>query len=639
VPLTSYPGIEEYPSLSPDGNRLAFCWNGEDGHNVDIYIKPLDTSLADPVRLTTHAAPDVSPAWSPDGRSIAFARHSAPGEMKIMLIPSVGGAERELKTAQVTWERDAGSYLAWTPDGKGLVFPDRESPLAPVALFRISLENGESRRLTSPPYGWWGDSSPSFSPDGRQLAFERLKTLTVSDIFAVAIGKDGNPGGGARRLTATEHGAMNPVWTNDGREILFVAAEGAEPRIQRISASGLGPPSDVVPDAVLPVFSLAGSNLVFSRGSFDTNIWRIDLGSLSSRAGGGSSFIASTLNDSWADYCPRGENVVYLSDRSGAPELWISDSGGANSRQLTSLGGPRLTAPRWAPDGEHIAFAAWQDGSADIYLMHGAGGAPAPLTADPAEDLWPSWSHDGRWIYFASNRSGEWQVWKTPAARGVAGEGASSARAGRAGPNSIEPAGPAGSNSNGHAGHGGPSAGVNPSAQAAAHLPIDRNPPVNRSARVTLAAHAPPDAHAAPDAQATQAAQVTTTGGNAAMESPDGRFLFFTKGGGATSLWKMPVEGGEETLIAENLFGAANFFVTREGVYFISRPDEEPGGGAGRSTFALKFFRFATGKTSRVTKIDQPADLGLTVSPDSRHLLYPQWDQFEADLILQRLPE
>jgi dipeptidyl aminopeptidase/acylaminoacyl peptidase len=302
---------------------------------------------------------------------------------------------------------------------------------------------------------------------------------------------------------------------------------------------------------------------------------------------------------------------VYVSDRSGTPELWISDANGSNSRQLTSLGGPRLGAPRWAPDGEYIAFAAWQGGSADIYTVHGAGGAPAPVTADPAEDLWPSWSRDGRWIYFASNRSGDWQVWKKPTEGG-------------------------------------------------------------------------------------NATQVTQNGGGAAMESHDGRLLYFTKGQGTAALWEMPLkqaarlgsrpepqpdsaskphpntgpelqpdsgpepQPGEERLLAENLFGTANFYVSREGVYFVARqegsaasslepispprdqtpcPQEESRAGAASCGYVLQFLRFSTGKIERVTTIRQPTDFGLTVSADGRRLLYPQWDEFEADLILQELPE
>jgi eukaryotic-like serine/threonine-protein kinase len=72
VPLTSYPGIEMQPSFSPDGNQVAFAWNGERQDNFDIYVKLI--GAGGNLRLTTHPADDYSPAWSPDGRSIAFLR-------------------------------------------------------------------------------------------------------------------------------------------------------------------------------------------------------------------------------------------------------------------------------------------------------------------------------------------------------------------------------------------------------------------------------------------------------------------------------------------------------------------------------------------------------------------------------------
>ena len=74
VPLTSYAGFEASPSFSPDGNQVAFSWNGEKQDNFDIYVKLIGSPT--PVRLTTDPAEDVSPAFSPDGRSIGFIRVS-----------------------------------------------------------------------------------------------------------------------------------------------------------------------------------------------------------------------------------------------------------------------------------------------------------------------------------------------------------------------------------------------------------------------------------------------------------------------------------------------------------------------------------------------------------------------------------
>ncbi len=76
-PLTSFPGQERYPSFSPDGNQIAFAWDGGNGDNQDIYIKVVGAGV--PLRLTTHPAADQKPVWSSDGRHIAFVRSSEEG--------------------------------------------------------------------------------------------------------------------------------------------------------------------------------------------------------------------------------------------------------------------------------------------------------------------------------------------------------------------------------------------------------------------------------------------------------------------------------------------------------------------------------------------------------------------------------
>jgi eukaryotic-like serine/threonine-protein kinase len=72
VPLTSYPNSQVTPAFSPDGKQVAFAWDGEQGGSFDIYIKLVDAGS--PLRLTTNPANEYGPTWSPDGRYIAFCR-------------------------------------------------------------------------------------------------------------------------------------------------------------------------------------------------------------------------------------------------------------------------------------------------------------------------------------------------------------------------------------------------------------------------------------------------------------------------------------------------------------------------------------------------------------------------------------
>jgi dipeptidyl aminopeptidase/acylaminoacyl peptidase len=99
-------------------------------------------------------------------------------------------------------------------------------------------------------------------------------------------------------------------------------------------------------------------------------------------------------------------------------EIWVSDRDGGNAFQLSAVGG--AGTPRWSPDGQSIAFDTTSQSGSKIVVMRVRGGAPHMLSPDSFHDVCPSWSHDGKWIYFASPRTGMWQVWKMPAAGGEA---------------------------------------------------------------------------------------------------------------------------------------------------------------------------------------------------------------------------
>jgi eukaryotic-like serine/threonine-protein kinase len=417
VPLTTYPGMEVDPSFSPDGRQVAFSWNGPEQNNFDIYVRLIGTG--EPLRLTSGPEADFSPAWSPDGQHIAFVRPSQEGALEFYLVPSIGGRERKL------WEMEfqgtaagaegmvsmmPGPWVRWSPDGEWLALP---------GIGLLSVTTGEARTLTNPPEVQWGDFGPAFSPDGRSLAFVRVPGYGSNQLMLIPLSDDYSPVGEPRLLTSGFPLLVDPVWTADGKSILFSSASGGE-RLWRIESSGREPARPVAsfgdrgqsPDVAQQLGRLA-----YERQSGDTNIWRVDLTEPDSPNGGPVSFIASTAGDAGPAYSPDGRQVIFSSSRTGSVEIWACGRDGANSIQLTSLG-QFCGSPRWSPDGKWVAFDSNVEGKFDVYVVGAEGGAVRRLTTDPADDARPAWSGDGEWIYFHSDRDGTIQIWKMPAGGG-----------------------------------------------------------------------------------------------------------------------------------------------------------------------------------------------------------------------------
>ena len=417
IPLTSYQGRETQVAFSPDGNQIAFVWNGPQDDNQDIYVKLIDAET--PLRLTTNPAEDINPVWSPDGRYIAFLRQSAEGS-EFYLIPALGGAERKLAKIFPYQVPSDGASHYYSPDGKYLAIPDKSSSSEPLSVFLLSIETGERRKLTSPPAGVIGDYNPAFSPDGKWLAFARSPRWSTDDLYAMPLA-----GGEPKRLTFDNMTINGLTWTPDSREIVFDSRRGGSSRhLWRVSIAGGTPErvETVGADVLSPAISPLGRRLAYTQTLDDINIWRIELdaaGKFKSQT----ELIASTFGDHGPDYSPDGRMIAFTSGRSGNNAIWVCESDGSKPRLLHSCGPYVTGTPRWSPDGRWIAFdsrscAHGADGNPDIYLISADGRQPIRLTTDQAEDVAPSWSRDGRWIYFGSNRGGSMQIWKMPAAGG-----------------------------------------------------------------------------------------------------------------------------------------------------------------------------------------------------------------------------
>ena len=426
VPFTTLPGMENQPAFSPDGKQVAFCWNGEKEDNIDVYVKLIGTESM--LRLTTHPAQDTSPAWSPDGRFIAFRRNTG-DESGFYLVPVLGGAERKVAAALPGRAHMRGRSVDWTPDGKFLVVVDRESEETPFNISVVSIETGEKRRLVSPAAPSTGVMGLAVSPDGRTVAFSQINpkkvdlARTQNDLYAVSF-----VGGQPKRLTFDSSWVSGMSWLPEGLEIVFVSQRKqpsgliAPHSLWKISASGGEPiplsiPSQFGQFPSSPTISREGNRLICEqREIVMLDIWRAAGPHASGKGVFPEKFIASTWTDRGPQFSPDGKRIAYSGGSTGSLEIWACDEQGQACAQLTSMAPRPAQNPRWSPDGSEVAF----DSGHGIYVVRSDGGSPRALTVESSNEVLPSWSRDGQWVYYGSDQGGAWQIWKSPAAGGQA---------------------------------------------------------------------------------------------------------------------------------------------------------------------------------------------------------------------------
>jgi Tol biopolymer transport system component/DNA-binding winged helix-turn-helix (wHTH) protein len=420
-PLMTFQGEFFGIALSPDASQVAFTWNGPDFAKWNIYVQRIGGDR--PLQIThTQGGMIAWVDWSPDGRLLVFGRCGDDNHGSLYTIPALGGQEHKVTDVACVW---GATGAVWTPDGQSLLFSNACVEGGSLGIVALTLATAKKRCLAAPDSNSDNFYGPMASPDGQNVAFERDSTARVSDLFTVPIG-----GGTPRQLTFEGRLLGQFVWAADGKSIVFTSGrEGVGGRkVWKVSIKGGA--IEAENDALLakiwprqqPVSALSRDRrrMVYVDDRLDNSaIWRARL----ANAGGKVIAHEKVLQSSEESGEPRlssdGTHIAYMSTLSGAENIWTSDADGHNTLQLTSFSGELLGTPGWSPDGKWLVFDRRPSDHAQIYVIDAEGRNMQALTEGEHENDVPIWSRNGKAIYFASDRTGRYELWKQDVASAV----------------------------------------------------------------------------------------------------------------------------------------------------------------------------------------------------------------------------
>jgi len=388
--VTTRPGLESEPALSPLGTDIAFT--GHDGTRSDIWV--VDVRGGQPLRLTTDGAANRSPTWFPDGSAVAFTTNRD-GHSSVWMVPRLGGSPLLLVP-------DA-EEPAISPDGTAIAFA-RSGALGLLRIVVAPLGAPQQAQvLTGDGEGVWNHQQPVWSPDGKTICYH-----DQNDLWLIP-----SQGGEARRLTADDAQDFDPAWSPSGRWIYFASTRQGTRAIWRVDVrSGeLNRVTLGTGQEQRPTLTRSGELLAYSSLVEHMMMELVDTVTQErTRFERGLRLFEPSI-------APDRRSVVVASNAEGSFDLWRLPLRGTmvagDPVRLTQQSGTCMSGA-FSPDGRWLAFLRVEGGQRDVWVMPAAGGLPRNFTDHPAVETCPEWSPDGSRLAFVSDRSGVEQVWIAP---------------------------------------------------------------------------------------------------------------------------------------------------------------------------------------------------------------------------------
>ena len=411
--LTTEPGLELDPAISPDGRTIAYA-AGSVGA-MRIFVRQIDGGRMSALTEEDLGGGQRWPQWSGDGGRILFqtgrvglTTRSREGNGALFVVPTLGGVPRRITGAVLG---GVAVSPAWSPDERWIAYGGADG------IYLLDPEKPEAPILLAPAQEV---HSPAWSPDGRRIAFaaraigftfgeESLGNVSTSAISVVDVESRR-----VRPVTSGDWLDINPLWMPDRRSLLFISSRGGGRDVfrQRFRGDGQleGQPERVSSGLNAHGMSLSrdGRLLAYSSYTQRASIWSIAVpeGRIASvreaqQVTSGSEKIEK-LAVSWD-----GAWLAYDSDRRGHPDVWKMPLPAGTPQQVTE-GPNNKFVNDWSPDGQELLYHTMRDGGQrDVFTVSADGRRTEPVTTGPAEEQHSAWSPDGNAVVYDRFESAE----------------------------------------------------------------------------------------------------------------------------------------------------------------------------------------------------------------------------------------
>ena len=408
--------LGSHPAWSPDGDRIAFqsqplvdlAANAVPALSPStIWVVSRDGGAARP--LTRPGEPPGghgAPSWSPDGRRIVFST----ADRRIAEIWSVAASGGHL--ARLVQNQPYAFDPAYAPDGRSVYYCSWSGRFT-YGIWKVPVSPGDGRPEGLPSevvnLGPLRLRHAAVSRDGRRVAYSAL-TLTSNLWWVPLSPASREPAGGPRPLTAETGKTARPSFSPDGRRLAFDRGRPGNPTdiwVMDAAGGGAVPLTSHRAEDDLPSWFPGGDRLAFlSDRSGRFAVWSVRVD------GTGEELLLDVDQDiDWPRLSPDGRQIAFNSKRgTGTINTWLASLPRGEPRQLT-FDAETMGFPAWSPDGARLALEVKRGESTHVAVISASGGAPVQLTFDQGES-WPhSWSPDGEAIAFAGLRNGFWNIW------------------------------------------------------------------------------------------------------------------------------------------------------------------------------------------------------------------------------------